>query len=457
MKFADDFDVFLEDKVNLDDVRLTTLEKRVDAIESFILDHDSFGEFCSHLVPAGSWAFRTIIKPVQRNDGFDADVLVPMTEQDGWSPKDYVEELYKAFKASATYKDRVQKHKRCVRIIYANEFHVDVVPHVARAGQHYVCFRLKPKDVGTFELSNPEGFTAWMDERSRASSGNFIKVVRLIKYLRDYKDTFTCVSIILTTLLGEQLDVIEAKLNPNLYKDVPTALVTLMRKLADSLPETMPAVMDPGGTGDNFTDRYKDDWNYENFRSMIQSYADRMDAAFNESDRAESIRLWRDIFGDEFKPGAGASAKAARAHSASVPWGGEEFIDGYGFDFAVPQQFPYAVHITGRVVGADIGSRIVRRGFREYDLATRGNRVSRHRRIRFSATTTAVGDYRIFWKVRNGGREAFDANALRGEITEANEKVEPTLYVGNHYVDCYVVQDCAVVARDRQPVIITPN
>jgi hypothetical protein len=171
-----------------------------------------------------------------------------------------------------------------------------------------------------------------MDERARATNDNFIKVVRLVKYLRDYKDTFTCVSIILTTLLGQEVDPIEAQMNPDLYKDVPTTLKTLVRKLADSLPDTMPAVLDPGGTGDNFTDRYKDKWNYENFVHMINSYADRIDAAYNENDDADkSIALWRDVFGDDFKPTTKASSslgalfKGARhRNSAAIRCEGEE-------------------------------------------------------------------------------------------------------------------------------------
>lgn len=271
MKFTSAFAEFLRDVVNLDDERLDRLQGEVDGLETYLADHEELGEAFLDLVPAGSWAHRTIIKPVQDNDTFDADVLFELEEQPDWRPKDYVANLYSAFRQSETYRDLAKRKTRCVRIDFPDDFHIDVVPYLERGGSHYITNRSDPEGEGSFELSNPVGFTAWMDDRRRFTKGNFVKVVRLLKYLRDHKDTFSCKSIILTTLLGERVNEIEAQMAPEKYADVPSCLVTLLTKLADWLPETMPAVLDPGGTGDNFTDRYKDDWDYDNFRKRIES------------------------------------------------------------------------------------------------------------------------------------------------------------------------------------------
>ena len=59
---------------------------------------------------------------------------------------------------------------------------------------------------GGFELTAPVDYTAWMKERNAYSGNNsFRKVTRLVKYLRDIKETFTCPSVLLTTLLGNQI------------------------------------------------------------------------------------------------------------------------------------------------------------------------------------------------------------------------------------------------------------
>lgn len=255
MKFAADFEAFLRSEVNLNQSRLDSLQKRVGTIEDFIADNEDFADIFVDLIPAGSWAHRTIIKPVSENDEFDADVLLLIEERGDWLPKDYIEHLYSAFRSSLTYKPLAERKTRCVRINYAGDFHLDVVPYIERSGSHYITNRLEPPEHGSFELTDPEAFTAWIDERQRMTGGNFVKVVRLVKYLRDFKSTFVCKSIILTTLLGNEVSKAEATGHPERLADIPSTLATLLGNLADALPHSMPAVMDPAGTGDNFTDR----------------------------------------------------------------------------------------------------------------------------------------------------------------------------------------------------------
>jgi hypothetical protein len=293
MKFTKDFESFLRDEVNLNQTRLDLLQERVDAVSDYVADHATFDDAFIDTIPAGSWAHGTIIRPVKANDEFDGDVLLYVKEQDDWLPKDYIEELYKAFRSSSTYRSMVSRETRCLRINYAGDFHIDLVPYLEYGGKHVITNRTEPKDEGRYEASDPEAFSAWIDERQRITNRTFVKVVRLTKYLRDHKDKWSCKSIILTTLLGNLVNEVEASHDETLYADVPSAFVTLFGKLAKWLPDSMPAVMDPADTGDNFTDRYRDDWNYDNFREWIIYYADKAERAFKETDRDKALELWR--------------------------------------------------------------------------------------------------------------------------------------------------------------------
>lgn len=456
MKFAADFESFLIASVNLSQSKLDLLQQKVDAIESFVESNGTFADMFIDVIPTGSWAHRTIIKPVCADDEFDADILLYVEEQADWLPKDYIDELYSAFHSSGVYGSIAKRKTRCVRIDYAGDFHVDVVPYMERDGGHFITNREEPKDEGRFEASDPEAFSAWIDERQRVSSGRFIKVVRLLKYLRDYKNTFTCVSIILTTLLGNEVNEVEASYSPQLYADLPSALVTLLERLAASLPLTMPAVMDPAGTGDNFTDRYGDSWNYDNFRKCIIMYAEKARKAYDETDRDTAIKLWREIFGDDFKPGALEAAAKLAPLSAAVPCAGEMFID-QDFDFTIALDPKAKVRIAGRCIGFNNGGTTRKRGFRQFDLAANG-RVPKNRSLRFEAKTTATPPYSFFWKVRNGGSEAANVKQLRGEISKGADngrKTEVTSYAGSHFVECYVVKEGKVIAQDRQSVIVS--
>jgi hypothetical protein len=109
-------------------------------------------------------------------------------------------------------------------------------------------------------------------------------------------------------------------------------------------------------------------------------------------------------------------------------------------------------------MGFTTGHNSRRHGFREFELAKMGNRVGKHRELVFKANTTVPAPYTIYWKVRNGGEEACNSHQLRGEIRKdegQNKRREPTLFKGTHYVECYVVKEGVVVAKDRHTVIVT--
>lgn len=63
----------------------------------------------------------------------------------------------------------------------------------------------------------------------------------------------------------------------------------------------------------------------------------------------------------------------------------------------------------------------------------------------------------IYWKVKNEGQVAKDRNCIRGQIEKYNTtKIhETTNFKGEHYVECYIVQNDICVAMDRIDVPIS--
>ncbi len=198
MKLLDHFRTFLKDTVNLNATRVQNLEKSIDSIESFIKSSEWKPDVLG-FEPHGSWAHKTITKPVDGRP-FDADLLVSIKEVSGWSAGDYINELAKIFRSDGTYKDKITTSSHCITINYAGERKIDVAPCVVNRGgwvRQEVCNRL----TGEFETTAPTAYTNWLIEKNDISGANsFRKVTRLIKYLRDHKTTFTCSSVVLTTL-----------------------------------------------------------------------------------------------------------------------------------------------------------------------------------------------------------------------------------------------------------------
>ncbi len=440
MKLLAYFKDFLEGTVNLNQARIDQLDARVDAISNALRADAELGQLILDVIPQGSYAHKTIIKPLPDHE-FDADVLLQLTEQSGWEPKDYTENVYAAFRRSSTYKEMVSRRTRCVVVDYANEFHVDVVPYIERDGGSYITNRHENR----FELTNPEGFNAWLDEQNRIAGGHLVEVIRLLKYLRDFKGTFGIKSVILTTLLGGAVSFINTINDNAYYSDMPTALLHIGKDLDRYLQANpyLPLIADPSCPGEDFNHRWDQD-GYSNFREKLHYYVGKIEAAYVEEDKAKSLALWQEVFGSDFKQ---PTTVVKLAEAASLIPATERFIDR---DFGFPIEPHYRLRIVGRVEPKD--------GFRAYELPMKGNRVEKWRSLRFRVVECTVPPpYKIYWKVRNTGAEAAEIGQLRGEIREdtgSHQHGESTKYRGSHYVECYVVKDGRVVARDRQPVFV---
>lgn len=323
MELPKHFDNLLTDTVNLPQGRLDDLDGKVDAIYAVLKKDDQVKALVTGKTPQGSWAQRTIIRP-QNGKEYDADVLIHMKENTDWDSEKikYLSEL-KAALVRAGY--TCERHTRCVRVIYAADCHVDLVPYVdTTMGQMIV-----NADTGEWEGSDPDGFSRWMRERDEATGGNFRKVVRLIKFLRDHRDSFTGTrSIILTTVLGERVATVSLFRDPRAFDNVPCSLVTLIELLDEWLQglSARPSIVDPSGTGVTFDHRWSDD-SFDYFRDRIHTHASEMRDALDETDPQRSEEKWQAIFGDGFRGelpkattnpfvGAGAAATSGRSGRA---------------------------------------------------------------------------------------------------------------------------------------------
>ncbi|MBT2673101.1 hypothetical protein J7E95_20030, partial [Streptomyces sp. ISL-14] len=66
--------------------------------------------------------------------------------------------------------------------------------------------------------------------------------------------------------------------------------------------------------------------------------------------------------------------------------------------------------------------------------------------------------YTLKWKVLNRGPEAERRDKIRGQIVDSSKRgvrIEHSDFRGEHVVECYVVKDGVVVARDRIDVPVS--
>lgn len=151
---------------------------------------------------------------------------------------------------------------------------------------------------------------------------------------------------------------------------------------------------------------------------------------------------WRNVFGKNF-PKHNTNARINSFNDT------EEFIEDI-----------YSIDISHYL---SINCMITRDGYRPKslrDLLANKERVLRVRSLEFYIETTNVSEpYEIRWKVLNIGEEAERRNCIRGQIITSNKvskkRIESADFFGDHYVECYIIKDDIVVARDRISVPIS--
>lgn len=468
MKHTQLFIDFLRDTVNLNSTRVTGLENSAAAIEKFV-ENSSWEPTIDRWMAQGSWAHKTIIKPVDQGE-FDADLLVFVHPIKGWDAASYVDSLYDIFRASGTYKNMTRRYSHCVTITYANEKKIDIAPIIINRGGFQrleVCNR----QSNTFELTEPRRYTEWIvTQNSYSGNNSFRKVTRLIKYLRDIKETFTCSSVLLTTMLGQQIS--ENDQDGTEFVDTPTALKTVFGRLDDWLQANpyKPTVTNPHLPTENFAESWTDA-QYSNFRNVINRYRGWIDDAFDEANRYESIAKWRRVLGDEFAAEivleeARSISKAARdvlsesigsvaIHARERDQDLVSLVKVYG-DRALPSGFDILPHMqrpkwrpsTNQAITAHVRAKLYRsRGSGELGNVQSLQVLQPGAWLYFTAhTNTGVifptSDYRVYWRITNTDVVAANARQLRGEFNEPHEgngRWEHLEFRGVHLAEAFVV------------------
>ena len=293
------FAEFLRDEVNINQSRLDRLETAVGAVNDYLKDNLPGYQT---MEKQGSYALGTLIKPVDNNDEYDADIQIVMNPNPKWEAQDYVHAINKTLAGNKNYVEKLRLKTRCVTVDYAGDFHLDTVPRVTSDGKHYVCNRVDNK----FEETDGNGYRDWFNEKNRITGGNLKRVVRLLKHLRDHKNSFTAKSILLTTLAGNTIKASDK--GTAAVSTVADTLETVLSRMNDYLQQhpNMPKIKNPVLPTENFN-RHWDQRRYANFRSRIQSYAGTAKQAKAEPSAEKAIKLWQELFGDSFGKGGSAS------------------------------------------------------------------------------------------------------------------------------------------------------
>ena len=266
------------------------IDRRVRAVAQILGQLDSF----ERVQRRGSYALRTIIRPDEQQD-YDVDLLVFL--KDGGrnkKPAAYLDEVHSCLASDKNYADKLCRKTRCVTVQYAGDFHLDLVPCITKGGRDFICNRSE----NDFEETDGTGFRDWFNHRANITHGNLKPATRLLKRLRNHQGNFVIPSIALTALAG---NIVSGDSDGVNFKNIPHALKTTANRINSFLEKNrgLPDLDNPALSIEKFTR----DWeqrDYDNFREKFAIYTGKINAAWDETDRRQSIRKWRELFGDNF-------------------------------------------------------------------------------------------------------------------------------------------------------------
>ncbi len=440
MKLEQALSDFLKNKVNLNKGRVDVAKAGIETMKNFLKANEKFSELFIDAIPQGSFRQETIIKPLDSDMDFDVDLLVEMQVVEDWEPEDYLIKLSEEFKATDRYKDLVDTRgkERCVTIDYENDFHIDVVPSIKVGGSCYIM----NKATNQLEPTDGDGYAEWFAMQNTFTGNKHLtKVTRLLKYIRDDRGKFETKSILLTTLLGNQVYSTDQQ---NIqYPDLATSFVTLISRLNAVLQAnpTMPTVSNPVLSTENFNRKWTAD-KYSKFRDAIHEIAVVSTDAYNETDETESLKKWQKVFGDGFVIPPNDDTEITEQESLAISLG--------NYSHRQIPTWPKNIQGTVEITKCHVGGRM--------NMAISSNAwpIPNGCDLNYFAEANGIsGLYEVWWQVVNTGDHAGDENCLRGNFEAPKDPSNPlqqresSSYTGKHWIQCFIVKNGYLVAESK--------
>jgi len=283
------------------------------------------------IYPQGSIAIGTATKPVGR-DEFDLDLVCQLQIGAGTSPAALKRAIGQRLRENAVYQERLEEKNRCWRIVYAGEFHMDILP--GRPDLRFAtgtALLIPDKELATWKETDPKGYAAWFAERSRlsVSANKGIRAdveapppsphtstktplqlaVQILKRHRDLclgDDEDAPISIIITTLAAS------AYVGQDSIYDTLQYLITHMPSFIETDAAGHPVVRNPVNPLENFADKWR-----ETPRKQ-QRFFDWLQAANRDLDRLARTTLPEAVKALSPFVGERAGSEAVRRHGARI-------------------------------------------------------------------------------------------------------------------------------------------
>ena len=154
------------EKLQLTPGRYKLADERYQTIADTIQADPVFRNIKLEVYPHGSFRLKTTVKPLLKNE-YDLDFVVEIPRNLKMTPMELYNHVYRILSSDGVHNGMVEKKTRCIRVNYANDFHMDIMP-----GQVYnsVTREIIVPDCDLkywYHHSNPIGYANWFEEQAK--------------------------------------------------------------------------------------------------------------------------------------------------------------------------------------------------------------------------------------------------------------------------------------------------
>lgn len=244
-------------------------------------ERSSLAEYKPDIYPQGSLRIGTTVKLPGCKE-FDLDFVCEFQVDPSVFPDPIklLEMIERLLLANGTYQGMVERKNRCIRITYANEFYMDILPacpspSICLHGEH--CVVVPDCAADNWKPSNPKGYAQWYESRATEAVVEFRKSVEPVPEQQAYEDLATLnrvvqlmkrhrdiafekapkgrapISIVLTTLAAQ---------NYSGHTSVTEAMDIVLNGIARMIPNVAQGrlkVKNPTNPGEDFSERWDGD------------------------------------------------------------------------------------------------------------------------------------------------------------------------------------------------------
>ncbi|MBK1439972.1 nucleotidyltransferase [Parapedobacter sp. ISTM3] len=308
----------MAEDVQLDKTRHERMISSYEAVREWIeADEKFFKPYKYDVYPHGSVRILTTVKPIGR-DEFDLDIAVHLKYGTPHTPERIYNELRRRLNEHGLYKDMLEAKNRCIRLKYAGDYHMDILPGVQEIEYDKNCIMVPDRELGSWVSSNPRGYADWFIAKANLVRESLLEKalraenlpaddyskkkplqrgVQLIKRYRDIyfqkNDSYRTSSVILTTIAGQFYQGEES-----IFDTVDNIVTTIQSRIGQSYGRLK--IINPVNPDEDFTDKWDSEPEYyEAFKRFSIHLYNEWQRLKEDNGIIEESHIMKGLFGDE--------------------------------------------------------------------------------------------------------------------------------------------------------------